>query len=135
MTSITDNCWTLHYTIGSIVVAKVKSGDTIHMPGGCGDLIVVGGRAPKRKGDCGGVTVRNPATDSTDSFEVRPAAIGTVWISAAGGWAELPPSQETRTTRYNAEAVQQQIERDRRRHRIGMKEERLIHALLKGRGN
>lgn len=35
-------------------------------------------------------------------------------------------------TPYNAEAVQQQIERDRRRHRISKKEERLIHALLKG---
>lgn len=34
---------------------------------------------------------------------------------------------------YNAEAVQQQIERDRRRHPISKKEERLIHALLKGR--
>ena len=35
--------------------------------------------------------------------------------------------------RYNAEAVQQQIERDRRRHKISKKEERLIHALLNGR--
>jgi hypothetical protein len=29
---------------------------------------------------------------------------------------------------YDAEAVQQQIERERRRHRISKKEERLIHA-------
>lgn len=36
------------------------------------------------------------------------------------------------THNYNPEAVQQQIERDRRRHRISKKEERLIHALLKG---
>lgn len=36
------------------------------------------------------------------------------------------------THQYNPEAVQQQIERDRRRHRISKKEERLIHALLKG---
>lgn len=35
--------------------------------------------------------------------------------------------------RYSREAVQQQIERDRRRHRISKQEERLIHALLKGR--
>ena len=34
---------------------------------------------------------------------------------------------------YDATAVQQQIERDRRRHRISGKEARLIHALLKGR--
>lgn len=36
------------------------------------------------------------------------------------------------THNYNPEAVQQQIERDRRRHRISKKEERLIHAILKG---
>ncbi|MEQ6335381.1 MULTISPECIES: hypothetical protein [Sphingobium] len=39
---------------------------------------------------------------------------------------------ENSPTGYSAEAVQQQIERDRRRHRISKKEERLIHALLKG---
>ncbi len=41
---------------------------------------------------------------------------------------------EQSPARYSAEAVQQQIERNRRRHRISKKEERLIHALLKGRG-
>jgi len=40
---------------------------------------------------------------------------------------------EKRPVRYNAEAVQQQIDRDRRRHKISKAEERLIHALLKGR--
>lgn len=39
------------------------------------------------------------------------------------------------THQYNSEAVQQQIERDRRRHRISKKEERLIHAILKGHGH
>jgi hypothetical protein len=33
---------------------------------------------------------------------------------------------------YNREAVQQQIDRDRRRNRISGREARLIHALLKG---
>lgn len=33
---------------------------------------------------------------------------------------------------YNPDAVQQQIERDRRRHKISKREERMIHALLKG---
>jgi hypothetical protein len=41
---------------------------------------------------------------------------------------------ETSPAGYNAAAVQQQIERDCRRHRISKKEARLIHALLKGRG-
>lgn len=35
--------------------------------------------------------------------------------------------------RYSADAVQQQIERDRRRNPISKREARLIHALLKGR--
>ncbi len=39
------------------------------------------------------------------------------------------------SSRYDREAVQQQIERDRRCHPITRKEERLIHALLKGRGD
>lgn len=34
---------------------------------------------------------------------------------------------------YNPIAVQQQIERDRRRSKISKREEKLIHALLKGR--
>lgn len=42
---------------------------------------------------------------------------------------------EQRPPRYCAKAVQQQIERERRRYRISKKEERLIHALLKGRGD
>lgn len=36
------------------------------------------------------------------------------------------------THQYNREAVDQQIERDRRRHRISGREARMIHALLKG---
>lgn len=34
---------------------------------------------------------------------------------------------------YNAQAVDQQIARDRRRHRISKREAGLIHALLQGR--
>lgn len=37
------------------------------------------------------------------------------------------------SNQYSPEAVQQQIERDRRRHNISRREARLIHALLKGR--
>ncbi len=130
MTCVTDRQWTLHYTIGCLLAAKVKSGDLVHMPGEREDLVVLGGRAPVRANDCGGVIVRTHVADVADGYEVRPGAVGMVWISAAGGWSELPASP----ARYNADAVQQQIERDRRRHRISRKEERLIHALLKGRG-
>lgn len=44
MTPITQNHWTLHYTIGRILAAEVRSGDLVHMPGGRGDLIMLGGR-------------------------------------------------------------------------------------------
>lgn len=90
MTSITDNDWTLHYTIGRVLAAKVKPGDVVHMPGGGGDLIVLGGRAPLRVNDRGSITVRDALTTDSDRFETRPAAVGMVWISAAGGWSELP---------------------------------------------
>tara|TARA_R110000787_G_scaffold282863_1_gene395043 strand:+ start:9288 stop:9683 length:396 start_codon:yes stop_codon:yes gene_type:complete len=131
MTPDSERGWTLHYTIGSVLAAKVKTGDLVQMPGGQDNLIVLGGRAPLRVKDPGSVIVRKPAADAVDGFEVRPGAVGMVWISAAGGWSELPESPP----RYCADAVQQQIERDRRRSRISRKEERLIHALLKGRGN
>lgn len=90
MTSITDNDWTLHYTIGRVLAAKVKPGDVVHMPGGGSDLIVLGGRAPLRVNDRGSITVRYALTTDSDRFETRPAAVGMVWISAAGGWSELP---------------------------------------------
>ncbi|MDF0491465.1 hypothetical protein PX699_16810 [Sphingobium sp. H39-3-25] len=130
---ITDNGWTLHYTIGHKLAAKVKSGDLVHLPGDRGDLLVLGGRAPLRAEDSGCVIVRNAVNGAADTFEARPGALGLVWISAAGGWSESPEDAQL-PTRYNQEAVQRQIERDRRRHRISKKEERLIHALLKGRG-
>lgn len=90
MTSITQNLWTLHYTIGSVLAAKVKPGDVVHMPGGGGDLIVLGGRAPLRANDRGSITVRDAFARDSDAFETRPGAVGMVWISAAGGWSELP---------------------------------------------
>lgn len=90
MTSITQNQWTLHYTIGSVLAAKVKPGDVVHMPGGGGDLIVLGGRAPLRANDRGSITVRDALAGDSDAFETRPCAVGMVWISAAGGWSELP---------------------------------------------
>jgi len=90
MTHVTDRDWTLHYTIGRVLAAKVKSGDLIHMPGGRSDLIVLGGRAPQRLYDQGSVTVRDALAESRDGFETRPSTVGMVWISAAGGWSELP---------------------------------------------
>jgi len=90
MTSITQDQWTLRYTIGRVLAAKVKPGDVVHMPGGRGDLIVLGGRAPLRANDHGSVTVRDPLAEGSDGFETRPGTVGMVWISAAGGWSELP---------------------------------------------
>lgn len=90
MTPVTDAGWTLHYTIGRLLAAKVEPDDLVHMPGGRGDLIVLGGRAPRRANDRGGVIVRNPVAQPMDAFEMYPAALGMVWISAAGGWSELP---------------------------------------------
>lgn len=87
---ITDNGWTLHYTIGRVLAAKVELDDLVHMPGGRDDLIVCGGRAPLRANDRGSVTVRNPAGQTLSTTEARPGALGMVWISAAGGWSELP---------------------------------------------
>ncbi|OHT21622.1 hypothetical protein [Edaphosphingomonas haloaromaticamans] len=132
MTHITENGWTLRYTIGRELVSAVETGDTVHLPAGRGDLIVIGGRAPRRVNDPGCVIVRSSVTQSGGETEARPGALGMVWISPAGGWSETPASEKSPP--YNAEAVQQQIERDRRRHPISKKEERLIHALLKGRG-
>lgn len=90
MTSITHNQWTLHYTIGRVLAAKVKPGDVVHMPGGRGDLIVLGGRAPLRTNDRGSVFVRDPLAKTTDGVEMPLRALGMVWISAVGGWSELP---------------------------------------------
>ena len=90
MTSITDNGWTLHYTIGRVLAAAVSPGDLVHLPDGRGDLIVLGARAPLRANDSGGVIVRDPVARDIDEFEARPGALGMVWISAAGGWSELP---------------------------------------------
>ncbi len=90
MTRITDNGWTLHYTIGRVLAAEVKAGDLVHLPCGRGDLIVLGGRAPLRVNDTGSVTVRGPITGGLDGVDARPGALGMVWISAAGGWSELP---------------------------------------------
>lgn len=66
MTSITQNQWTLHYTIGRVLAAKVKPGDVVLMPGGRGDLIVLGGRAPLRANDRGSVTVRDALAERSD---------------------------------------------------------------------
>lgn len=90
MTFITENNWTLHYTIGRILAAKVRPGDVVYMPGGARDLVVLGGRAPTRANDSGCVTVRHLDSADSDGFEVRPTTLGVVWISAAGGWSELP---------------------------------------------
>jgi len=89
MTPITDNQWTLHYTIGRELAAMVSSADLVHMPGG-GVLIVVGGRAPRRINDLGSVIVRDPRAAGLDESPARPGALGMVWISAAGGWSEVP---------------------------------------------
>ena len=90
MTPITQNHWTLHYTIGRLLGAEVKSGDLVRMPGGHGDLIVLGGRAPQRVNDCGSVAVCDPRAEGGEGFDARPGALGMVWISAHGGWSELP---------------------------------------------
>lgn len=90
MTFITDRGWTLHFTIGSILGSPVKAGDVVHMPGGRGDLIISGGRAPQRAKDTGAIFVNDPSENQSNGREVRPDALGTVWISAAGGWSALP---------------------------------------------
>ena len=134
MTHITENGWTLRYTDGGELASAVETGDAIPLPSGRHKLIVLGGRAPQRVNDCGGVIVNDQRGEITGERELRPAALGMVWGSSSGGWSELPRATRHSPPRYCAEAVQQQIERDRRRHRISKKEERLIHALLKGRG-
>lgn len=90
MTPITQNQWTLHYTIGRELAAVVNSGDLVHLPGGRGDLIVLGGRAPQRVNDHGSVIVRDPFTEGLEGSAARPGALGMVWISTAGGWSEPP---------------------------------------------
>jgi hypothetical protein len=90
MASISQNGWTLHYVIGRVLGAKVNPGDIIHMPGGGGDLMVLGGRAPQRAHDRGSVFVRDPLAEASDRGEMPLRALGMVWISDAGGWSELP---------------------------------------------
>lgn len=89
MTSITDNGWTLHYTIGRTLASKVTPGDLVPMPGERDDLIVLGGQAPLRANDRGNVMVRNPKAED-EGGAMRPGALGMVWISSTGGWSELP---------------------------------------------
>lgn len=132
MAHITENGWTLRYTIGREVASAVAAGDMVHLPDNRGDLIVVGGRAPRRVNDPGCVIVRTFVAQAGSETEARPGALGMVWISGSGGWSE-PPAGE-KLPNYNAEAVQRQIERDRRSHPISKQEARMIHALLKGRG-
>lgn len=90
MTPISDNGWTLHYTIGCILAGKVMAGEVAHLPGDRGDRIVSGGRVPRRARYSGTVLVKNAADHWVETQEARPAALGMVWISAAGGWSELP---------------------------------------------
>jgi len=89
MTSISGSGWTLHYTIGRELAAKVQPGDVVHMPAGRGDLIVLGGRVPLRVKDSGSVIVRDAGAQTAEEFETRPRALGMVWISDAGGWSEV----------------------------------------------
>ncbi|MDE8652152.1 hypothetical protein [Novosphingobium album (ex Liu et al. 2023)] len=90
MHEVTDGGWTLHYLIGRVLAAQVSPGDPIVMPGGRGDLIVLGGRAPHRANDSGSVIVRGSPAEDADSAEVHPRTLGMVWISAASGWSYLP---------------------------------------------
>ncbi|QUT07137.1 hypothetical protein KFK14_06875 [Sphingobium phenoxybenzoativorans] len=90
MASVQENGWSLHYTIGRVLAAKVRPGDIVQMPGGRGDLMVLGGRAPQRANDRGSVLVRDPLAESSDGMEMPLRALGMVWISAAGGWSEIP---------------------------------------------
>ena len=90
MAFISQNGWTLHYTICSLLAAKVRLGDIVPMPGGANDLMVLGGRAPQRANDRGSVFVRDPLAETSDRMEMPLRALGMVWISAAGGWSELP---------------------------------------------
>lgn len=90
MTPITDNHWTLYYTIGRELAAIVSSRDVVHMPSGFGDLIVQGGQAPRRINDHGCVIVRDPRGAGVEGAAARPGALGMVWISTSGGWSEPP---------------------------------------------
>lgn len=109
MTHITEDGWTLHYTIGRELGAAVEPGDTVHLPAGRGGLIVLGGRAPRRVNDCGCVIVNDSRSEITGERELRPSALGMVWISAAGCWSELPratgnPRRATAPTRCNSKS-------------------------------
>lgn len=78
MTHITENGWTLRYTIGREVASAVETGDMVHLPGDRCDLIVVGGRAPKRVNDPGCVIVRPSVEQAGGEAEARPGALGMV---------------------------------------------------------
>lgn len=51
MEVITDRGWKLHYTIGAILAAPVRIGDTVELPADRGRVRVLGGRAPQRVND------------------------------------------------------------------------------------
>lgn len=90
MTLVTDNGWSLHYTIGRELAAQVMQNDVVHLPCGQGSFTVLGGQGPQRVNDSGCVFVHDPTARTNDRLEARPGALGMVWISAAGGWSELP---------------------------------------------
>ena len=90
MTHITENGWTLRYTDGGELASAVETGDAIPLPSGRHKLIVLGGRAPQRVNDCGGVIVNDQRGEITGERELRPSALGMVWVSSSGGWSELP---------------------------------------------
>lgn len=92
MSIIEDKGWTLHYTIGSVLAAKVAAGDLVQMPGGRDDLVVTGGRAPARAKDGGSVFARSSTANDRKALEMQPDALGLVWFSTEGGWAKLPQS-------------------------------------------
>lgn len=81
---ITDNGWTLHYTIGSIIAAPVKLGDEIHLPGGRGSVTVLeGSRAPRRIKDPGSVQVSDSVT--VGGLGAISSAVGCVWVNDETG--------------------------------------------------
>ena len=107
MTPITDNHWTLYYTIGRELAAVVSSGDVVHMPGGCDDLIVRGGRAPRHVNDHGSVIVRDPRGAGSKGLPRAPAR----WE-----WSGSAPPADGPSQRHKSRRAAQGTDRRFPRH-------------------
>jgi len=87
MVIITDNGWTLHYTIGSVIAAPVEEGDEVDLSPTLQDIVVTveAASAPKRVKDTGRVVVKF----GEYIHAYKPKTLSMVWVSASGGVSEL----------------------------------------------